>query len=349
LERVLYKLDIYNAIYSYFSFFIFFVFFIFSFLITKKRIKPIYINEYKYSLFILILQCAYFIINIIYNTNVAGHPGRKDMPSAISLFFVFFNPDLLFMIYLFFSKETKIKKLNIIIYLISMSARGWMAGILYIFLYYFISKKYKLKTYVYLITILSIIILLLPFIINIKWYLRSDDTTSFFDVIFNIKHYSVSLLNSLEYLLLRLQHISSLLYISDNINSINTDAIKPYWAEGNIQLFFEKIFNIELQPLSKYIVTDIMGFKDAQWNVHTGVASWFLINPYDLFIFLYVFFLIFMINRLPISYHSNLMQSFILYLTFSRLFVGWTAAYINLIMSLIITMFIFSFMKLKTR
>ncbi|MGZ0014395.1 hypothetical protein [Providencia hangzhouensis] len=62
------------------------------------------------------------------------------MPAVISFFFVIFNPDILFLIYLFFTKESKLKKLNIIVDLLSMSGRGWMAGIFYVVL---ILRYYK--------------------------------------------------------------------------------------------------------------------------------------------------------------------------------------------------------------
>ncbi|MDC9779220.1 oligosaccharide repeat unit polymerase [Proteus mirabilis] len=341
LEREYYKVDIENAIYSYLAFLVFFILLFFSFFSTKKSIRPIEINENLYSLLVLFLQISYFFINLHYETNIAGHPGRKDMPAIISFFFVIFNPDILFLIYLFFTKESKLKKTNIIVYLISMSIRGWMAGILYIFIYYFLTKKYKLRTYFIVLIIATLLILSLPFIINAKWYLRSSDTETFINAVFNISDYKNSLVNAIEYLIFRFQHISSVMFITDNLQSINHEIIKPYWAEGNIQLFFERIFNINLQNLNNYVVTDLMGIKGATWNIHVGIESWFIMNPFDLFLYLYIFISIFLINTLSVVRHSRIMQSFILYMIFSRLFVGWNAAYINLILSLLVTTLIF--------
>ncbi|MDR5688076.1 oligosaccharide repeat unit polymerase [Morganella morganii] len=345
LEREYYKIDIENSIYSYIAFLIFFVLVSFSFFLTQRNIRPVEINEKVYSQLILFLQVSYFFLNLHYETNIAGHPGRKDMPAVISFFFVIFNPDILFLIYLFFTKESKLKKLNIIVYLLSMSIRGWMAGIFYVVLYYVITKKYKLRTYFTVLLIIIFLILSLPFIINAKWYLRSSGTESFINAVFNISDYKNSLMNALEYLIFRFQHISSVIFITDHLQSINHEIIKPYWAEGNIQLFFEKIFNINLQNFNNYVVTDLMGIKGATWNIHVGIESWFIMNPFDLFLYLYIFLSILFTNSLSIVRHSKAMQSFILYMIFSRLFVGWNAAYINLIISLLVTILIFFIIK----
>lgn len=345
LERNYYKIDVENSIYAYIAFLIFFILIFFSFFTTNKSIKPLAINERIYSLFILFLQVGYFIVNLYFGTNIAGHPGRKDMPSVISYFFVIFNPDILFLIYLFFTKESKLKKINILTYLVSMSIRGWMAGILYIMLYYFITKKYRPRTYILAIISIISLILFLPFIINAKWYLRSSDTESLINAIFNISDYRDSLVNAIEYLLFRFQHISSVLFITDNLSSINYNVIKPYWAEGNIQLIFEKIFNIELHNFNNYVVTDLMGIKGATWNIHVGIESWFIMNPFDFILYIYIFLSIFLINSFAITRHSKIMQSFVLYMIFSRLFVGWNAAYINLIISILVTTFILALIK----
>lgn len=345
VERYYFKVNIENAIYSYVAFLICFIFILFSFFSTQRNIKPIIINENKYSFIILILQISYFIINIHYGINIAGQPGRKDLPALLSLFFVIFNPDILFLIYLFFTKESKIKKINIVVYLVSMSIRGWMAGILYVLLYYFITKKFKFRVYIIFLLTMTLLLLSMPFIINAKWYLRSDDTSNFFDVIFNVKDYSASLASSIEYLLLRFQHISSVMFITDNLQFINFDSIKPYWAEGNFQLFFEKIFSIELQSINNYAVTNLLGYSNADWNIHIGIESWLIMYPFDLFLYIYIFITIFFTNLLAITKHSKLMQAFFLYMIFSRLFVGWNAAYINLIISLLVTMFILFLIK----
>ncbi|MEX9604808.1 oligosaccharide repeat unit polymerase [Providencia rettgeri] len=345
VEREYFKVNIENAIYSYVAFLICFIFILFSFFSTQRNIKPIIINENKYSFIILFLQISYFIINIHYGINIAGQSGRKDLPALLSLFFVIFNPDILFLIYLFFTKESKIKKINIVVYLVSMSIRGWMAGIFYVLLYYFISKKFKFRVYIILLLTMTLLLLSMPFIINAKWYLRSDGSKNFFDVIFNVKDYSASLASSIEYLLLRFQHISSVMFITDNLQFINFDSIKPYWAEGNFQLFFQKIFNIELQSINNYAVTNLLGYSNANWNIHIGIESWLIMCPFDLFLYVYLFMTIFFTNLLAITKHSKLMQAFLLYMIFSRLFVGWNAAYINLIISLLVTMFILFLIK----
>lgn len=341
VERLHYNLDFQSLIYAtvLFIFSMFFMFF--SFFISRRSIKPINIKETRYSLFILVLQILFFIANFHYGTNVAGVSDKK-MPGFISYFFILFNPDMLFVIYLFLTEKSKLKYTNIFIYLISMITRGWMGGFLYIIIYLLLTAKITRKNIFNLFVLFLFFLAILPFIINAKWAFRSLEPSVVLSAIFHVENYFSQLLDALSYVVLRLQSLSSLIFIIDNQNIINGDVIKPYWLEGNFQLIILKLLSIDLPSLNNYLVTHVMGYKNALWNIQTGCFSWVIISPFDLFIYFYVFFIIFIGNAMRVIRHSYLMQSFFLYVIFSRLFVGWFSAYWDVMISLIVTSLLLS-------
>ncbi|HIF9078777.1 TPA: oligosaccharide repeat unit polymerase [Photobacterium damselae] len=317
-----------------------FIIVIFFAFLNKKNVKPIKIEQKKYGMIVLVIQSLFFLVNVIYQANRAGSE-QSNMPWYISYIFILLLPDSLTLIYLFVADKSKLKTINILVFITSNLSRGWMGAFMYLIVLIFLENKIKVKSVISLTISFLLLIASMPLILKAKWYFRSESNSlNFFDFIsmMSVSEYIHSLSTTFDYILIRLQNLSTLIYLLSNNDRIEASHFLPFWAEGNLQLIFVKLFNISLPTLNSYIVEHLMGYSNVQWSVQTGLGSLLIINPIIFIAMLiYIFILIRFLNILRISNHSYLIQSFIIYIIFSRLFYGWYASFFNFILSFILT------------
>lgn len=224
-----------------------------------------------------------------------------------------------------------------------MMTRGWMGGILFILFYLFISQRNLLK-----IAVTSVgFILILPFIIAAKWFFRGTNDITSFPISEILNNYGEKWLEGLQYVVARLEYLSSTVFIADNIKQINIHDVLPYWAYGNIQLIFVKLFHVTNEKLGNYIVHHVLMYPEANWNVQTGLGAWVLLHPFDFFFYLYIAILIITMNNIKILRNTVKSQALILLLTFTFLATGWIAAYFNFLLSAMIMTVIIHILSLK--
>lgn len=322
-----------------------------------QRIKVNYqLNNkvsFKLGFFILILQCLFVLFNYIYQINTAGYNSKGLSPWYLNYFFILFNPDSLCLIYIFITRNSLLKKTNIIIFLVSTISRGWMGGILPIITYLFCTSKINIR----IMFPLAIFFLLnLPFLFNAKWFFRENNISDVnFDLIVNLFSFSTGYLQALfdtfNYVINRLQHITIISYIYDISDSIYPlkDNFLPVYSEGLPQRLFHSLLGTDYILLNQYIVQNFIADNDASWNVQVGLSSWFIISPLQsTLLIIYFSILLIIAHCIPILKKIYNYHLLVLYLSIFTLLVGWVSTFINVIIYGLILAIIIKFFNSNT-
>ncbi|AXC85533.1 hypothetical protein DOE57_09505 [Salmonella enterica subsp. salamae serovar 56:b:[1,5]] len=312
------------------------------------NITRFYENK-KISISIFSIQTLFIVFNLYYGLNVAGAGEDVNIaPSLLRYFFVIFNPDILFLIYACTNINNQLYKVNCCAYFVSTLIRGWSGGVLFLlFIFLCRSDKINLK----LILLFIICLLFAPFIMEIKWLIRSN--TFDYNNIISEFDYGKSLGQFLEYLVYRLQQVTNVIYLIDRVEHISIlyqdNTLVPYWGEfiGLKNLY--QLYYPQAIPLGQWLGSSIENSL-VSWNSNPGLAGWFIIlTNYSLFygglfilitvtaIFFNVYFSI-IIGRGCITGFSYILC--ILYL-----FPGWMGMYFNLIFYLIIWCVVIKILK----
>ena len=307
-------------------------------------------NAYGY--FILFIQLVYFLFNYYYGVNKAGHDSYGVTPWYFSYFFILFSADNLFLIYLFLVDSSKLRSINIFVYILSSISRGWMGGVLFLFVNYFLERNISIKKFTHVFFVCLVLIAFLPFLINAKWLFRSisyQNGVDLLPLLFDVgEGYLTILFNSINYVVNRFQHFSSLVYILDNKEMLvsNVGRYNDFWMDGLPQLLFFRLFSLDYPSLNGYIVTDLFGYSNATWNIQIGMGAWILLYPYASICLLgYVAVLLIVAYRLPINRYESRVSALILFFSYSFIYVGWFGAFVNLLITLIISNLILSFLN----
>lgn len=325
---------------------------LYTFLKRKSPMPTLVLKDiWAYSL--ILLQIFFIFFNISNNVNIAGSGNTLRTQSLTNIFFILLQPDILYLIIGLHLRSNKLFWLNTIIFIISMTTRGWMGGIYLVFLitlirYYpiQISKK-KLKLFIFL-AIVGIIFL--PTIIELKWAMRSGESIFTFLSKINIINNIYSIDKSLDYVANRFQHIGHVSLFFENMNFYYHEFIKssfiPFWLEGLPQTIFLKLFSYDVTPLSHYAVSVFFNIDSPTWNINTGLVSWiFITQEYSPLILIYLLFF----YILPLTFFNimNFVKLFNLISVFSVLYLfhGWFSAYFTLL----IYVFIFLLLVIKSK
>ncbi|WP_368882762.1 oligosaccharide repeat unit polymerase [Proteus mirabilis] len=325
------------------------------FFIQKMRVSYQLNNKvsFRLGLFILILQCLFVIFNYIYQINTAGYNSKGLSPWYLNYFFILFNPDTLFLIYIFITKNSLLKKTNIIIFLISTISRGWMGGVLPIITYFFCTSKINIRI---IFPIIIVFLLNLPFLFNAKWFFREHNISDIsLDLIVNLFDFSTgyfqALFDTFNYIINRLQHITIISYIydlSDSIYPLKNNFLSVY-SEGLPQRLFHTMLGTDYILLNQYIVQNFIADNNANWNVQVGLSSWFIISPLQsIFLIIYFSALLIIAHSIPILKKIYNYHLLVLYLAIFTLLVGWVSTFINVIIYGLISAIIIKLFNLKT-
>lgn len=313
---------------------------VFYFVTNFNKVKEISIpNNFGYV--IALIQVMYLVYNLTFQVNTAGVSSYGRAPWYFSYVFILFSSDMLFAIYLFTVKKSKLRTLNSLIYLLSMLQRGWMSGVVLLFINYILESEISKKKFVNTLLLCVTLFFLLPIFVKAKWYFRvlgydfeSFDLYSIFN--FDGQYFSY-LFTSIEYVINRFQILSTTTYIY--LNSIQLEIsqhlYKPFYLDGVVMLPLIKVFGIDLPSLNSFIVTDVMGFRGDTWNVNTGFLSWLFISPFYIAVLpVYSVLLILLSQKSPLMQYGWRIIALSLFMILSKLHVGWFAAYVNWVFSL---------------
>jgi hypothetical protein len=311
----------------------------------------------KMTLFVLFLQTIFIIFNLTEGVNAAGSEVKSD--SIFKYFFIFFSPDMFFLILYGFARDNNFFKYNTIIYFLSNIQRGWMMGIfmlaiMELFVYF---KKHGLskKMLVILLSVIGAFIVILPYIVMLKWAARayfgglSNDFNHELEFIINLGNltYVESLGESLSYLFGRFQILSNVYLTLEHIDALQEARDKGLFVSsffaGLPQMLFYKLFSIDYTLFTSYLVTVMdssVSLEDLHSNTHGGWIGWLLVEPYFAFFFILynsalVYLVAFFSHKIGGKYIHEV--SWVLMVIF--LLQGWLQAYVGYLVALIIFYF----------
>ncbi len=296
------------------------------------------------------IQLLFFIFNNFYHANTAGNiTNLNEIPEIYRYFFVLFNPDILFILYACSTKNKKTLYANTSIYIISTISRGWSGGILFALLIMLIRKN-KIS-YSFLSFIFIGLLILSPYLISIKWYFR-DPNLSLYHVLYSVDYIS-SLLSSLQYIISRLQQLTNVTFIVQNIDYFSLQYIDgyiiPYWAENFLIKNIYSLYYPDSITLGHALSEKLVG-NSVAWNSNPGLAGWMTIllstSIYQFILFLItlaitIFALILLASQL--NDHNTINFVYVFSLLF--LFPGWMGMYFNLLIYLFLWVTLTSFSK----
>lgn len=314
-----------------------------------ERKKELFFTD-NWGWFLLLLQCAFWVNNILYNVNRAGAE-EEGLGSPFKLFFNILQPDLIYLVIAIGLVSARLFWINLVVFAFSMLSRGWIGGFLIVFVMYLcwsypvrISGKRLFLSFFGL----STCVLLFPFFVELKWILRSEGDWR--EVWFNVfdEGYLISLANSFEYLLSRFQMFGHVALIAENSNEI-ADAYAssefiPYWADGMLQWLVLKIYSIEIFQLNRYMVSVFFDANNMAYSTNPGIAGWMLFLRYDSLLFLSYIFVVVLLPAFLLSRYAGRRYVLMLFsLSLIYLFHGWIGAYFNAVFYLLFIIFLKSY------
>jgi len=307
----------------------------------------------KLSWFVLFLQISLMLFDLITGVNSAGSGRKTDSP--IKYIFIIFSPDTFFFILYGFGRENKLFKYNLLVYLISSIQRGWMGGIFFItvmeiYIYYTkhgFSKKIVFTTSI----IVGILVLLLPYIIMIKWATRayfgglSDDFNNELQLVLNLGNvpYLESFVDSFSYLFGRFQVMSNVYLFLDHLDALQSGRENGQYISGFAiglpQMLFYKIFGLDYTVLTSFFVSVIdtkVVLDELTSNTHVGYIGWILAEPYSFWpFFAYTILLVYLVAYFSSKIGGKYIHFVSWYFLISYLMHGWLQAYFGYLLGLI--------------
>lgn len=309
-----------------------FLFFYFKFLkgikIKPVKVKNAFLLDNRIGFFILTLQILFCLFNLIHGVNVSGS-GNQSTNSVWSIVWVFIAPDLLFLIYYGFYRDSKLFKANLTVAILSSLIRG-RGGIILLVLFMEICHLARKKpiSVVKLFSIFCLVVLFYPLLNTLKFTIRlyfGDGSIEPFDyylvTVFNTilkGGYIEAILGGLEHIVARLQLVSivSEIYrLSDSLmDGYNNSKFFHFWEEGIHGIIFDRLMgeprNVPLGTYFTEVGNFSWEFNVGDWNTNPGLAGWLLLNPlmslqfisYTGFLCFVSIFLIKLIGASDISY-----------------------------------------------
>lgn len=268
----------------------------------RLRIRPLTsgLNDHRVpeviGAVLIALQVAFMAFNIIEGVNVAGaNTVRSESPLA--MIWVFIPVDAIFFVYYGLYRESKYFYLNLAIWLASNVMRGWSGIFMFVLFFEWCRAVRNNKVSVTKAIILGVaVVVFLPVLTALKWVFRSQvaEAISIDTVIsgllenLQVSDYFTILYQGLAQVLGRLQVTSvmvEVIRLSDLLQSeFAKGAFTPFWLEGLHGILYERLFVGDKSiPISvTFTQYADFGFQSAalgDWNVNTGILSWFFIAP----------------------------------------------------------------------
>lgn len=335
--------------------FIFFCWFLYPYFQNKLKTCELEDKNIvsRLSWFVLFLQISFMTFNLFTGVNSAGSGVKTD--SAIKYIFIIFSADAFFVILYGLGRENKLFKYNLLVYLISNIQRGWLGGIFFIaimeiYIYYTkygFSKKILFTTS----TIVGILVLLLPYIVMMKWASRAyfggltEDFNSELQLVLNLGNltYLESLAESFSYLFGRFQVMSNVYLFLEHLNTLqfakeNGEYVSGF-AMGLPQMLIYKIFGFDYMTLTSYYVSVIdtkVVLDELTSNTHIGYIGWILAEPYTFWLFFtYTILLLYLVAYFSSKIGGKYIHFISWYFLIAYLMHGWLQAYFGYLLGLV--------------
>lgn len=329
------------------QFFVCVFIFLFFYFFHKRKNKKINIIGDKGAIFLLTLQALFLLYNFLFDVNIAG-VSAKSSSEILNLFFILLPADLFYIIFSPYIVSNKLFRLNTALYIISNTLRGWMGVVLLAFFVALCRKetiKVSLKNIFNYSFIVIFVLLLLPYLTQIKWVIRSDG--NIFEAINMVNEigYLKLLEESFNYLFNRFQHNYHVALLWENYSQLKLQyekgGILPYWQEGILQNIIASTLGLDRPPMLGNQMAHILFSSKDSWSANPGLSGWLIVlqEKFVLFI-LYIFLILFIGFYTAAKYFDNRMVLTLGVFSIFYLFHGWIAVYVSMITYLLIISFI---------
>ena len=333
----------------------FFVVIKFKVMNTEEKIHDVFYNQLLY--FSLIYQFIFYFYNLIYGYGVAGQSISQD--SLFKYLFYVISPDLIAVIVSVLVGKSRLYYLNLVFLVFSMLSRGWAGGIILLGFVLLINSNYSsIKDVVQrsgfkILCFLISGVILIPVLNAFKFWVRDEGgegLSYFYDYILGDGNLFSVLGNSILYLVSRFSIVGSVNLIFDNqamlMDAYNSGTITPFWTENTLVSSFYRMWMEGGVNASNYIVTEILGYSDATWNSHVGLAGWLILLPASSAFFFLFYYMTLLLTGLFLSrILGSRVFSMVSVLSLAYLYHGWLSSFILVVYCLlfvIICRFIFS-------
>ena len=324
--------------------------YIFSF---KKRSNEVGFGSIA-GFLLFILQLSYLIYNYYFDANIAGVVNSDE--GKLKYLFYIFQSDFVFIAVSVGLLSNRWFTANSLLYLASTLIRGWMGGVLILFVVIF-CRFYPIKLNanraIALLVAVILLVAALPFIIELKWSIRDGAELS--SIFANVVEFGYIdyIIHSLTYVVNRFQHIGHVTLLVENslgMNAaLNAGDFRPYWLDGLPQQLILKIMGGELYTLDRYMVATFFESDNLAANTNPGVAGWLYVLRGD------SVWLLAYLGAITIPAYLFIMRNgSVKYLTliacFSLVYLwhGWIGAYINMLLYILFFIFIERFFTKKS-
>lgn len=336
----------------------FFVVIKFKVMNVKEKIHDDFYNQLLY--FSLIYQFIFYLYNLVYGYGVAGQSISQD--SVFKYLFYVISPDLIAVIVSVLVGKSRLYYLNLFFLVFSMLSRGWAGGIILLGFVLLINSNYSsIKDVVRrsgfkILFFLIFGVILIPVLNAFKFWVRDDggEGLSYFFDYFLGDGSSFSLIgNSILYLLSRFSIVGSADLIFDN-QAMLRDAyvagtIAPFWTENMLVSSFYRVWMGGGVNASNYIVTEILGYSDATWNSHVGLAGWLILLPASSTFFFLFYYVTLLLTGLFLSrILGGRVFSMVSVLSLAYLYHGWLSSFILVVYCLLFVI-IYRFIFFRTK
>lgn len=325
--------------------------------VEKKDDNELY-NRLLY--FSLVYQFAFYLYNFMYGYGIAGQSISQD--SIFKYLFYIISPDLMAVIVSALVSKSKLYYINLFFLVFSMLSRGWAGGIILLGFVLLINSNYlnikdvARKSGLKIIFFLILGIILIPALNAFKFWVRDDggeEFSYFFNYILGDGGAGSVIKSSILYLLSRFSIVGSVNLIFNNQTMLrdayNSGAIAPFWTENTLVSSFYRIWMEGGVSASNYIVTEILGYSDATWNSHVGLAGWLVLLPTpNAFFFLFYYVILLLVSLILSRILGGRVFSMVSVLSLAYLYHGWLSSYILVFYCLLfVVIYRFIFLRLK--
>jgi hypothetical protein len=233
------------------------------------------------GLIVFLVQFASVIAVLVFDFGRVG--GLATSSSIVAVLISYLHPDEIFLAYYGHSRNKGIPYFNLALYVFSNVIRGWSGIWLILFFiefYYLVQRSSGKKLIVQVCVAGFAMLAFYPFASAIKEKVRTADEAVA----------DVTFVDSMSSLFSRLQHVTSVILIAQEAESISqglkSGQVIPYYLDNQIAqkivvpsataVSLQRYLSIRYLVNKKDVPSDAY-VEDFGWYVHTGVAGWFFV------------------------------------------------------------------------
>lgn len=303
-----------------------------------------------FNLLMTVLNILFIAFCLNNDANMAGR--EAEVSSPFKYFWIFFPPDLIFILSCGHYSHSKYFKANFLTYAASSIVRGWSAVLLFLifFVGYLIYSKRKLTLSKVVMAVLGVVTFY-PFILSAKWVIKGGQDDF-------VVSYISSLANSnvLELYFISIQQLVGRLELTGLFahtvahgemlrEAFDAGKFAPFWYEGLFGSIYQVLVNggRALEMGTWVLGTEMFDHTNRVVGhsvTNLSFLSWFVIAPfYSAFYFIYLSFLFFFIvylNRM--NGDTGLSRAIIWFFLLGMFFPPWISSLVGMAYSCIVFM-----------